>query len=104
MLRAILLSCLLALPVAAQSPLPSPEAVERVRASEVRVLGPQVLAQLGRCPLPAPAWFAFEVDRLAHSALALDIYCWLAQRLHRIPADKPQLISWSALYDQFGQG
>jgi Plasmid encoded RepA protein len=44
------------------------------------------------------------VAALAHSALALDIYCWLAQRLHRIPADKPQFISWTALYDQFGQG
>jgi hypothetical protein len=44
------------------------------------------------------------VAALAHSALALDIYCWLAQRLHRIPAEKPQFISWSALCDQFGQG
>src|SRR5918998_6195969 len=41
---------------------------------------------------------------LAHSAMALDIYCWLAQRLHRIPEGKPQFISWVALYDQFGQG
>jgi replication initiator protein len=44
------------------------------------------------------------VAALAHSALALDIYCWLAQRLHRIPEGKPQFISWVALYDQFGQG
>ena len=34
----------------------------------------------------------------------MDIYCWLAQRLHRIPEGKPQLVPWIALYDQFGQG
>jgi hypothetical protein len=44
------------------------------------------------------------IAALAHSALALDIYCWLAQRLHRIPEGKPQLVPWVALYDQFGQG
>jgi len=53
--------------------------------------------------------FAVPLDEraiaaLAHSALALDIYCWLAQRLHRIPMGKPQLVPWMALYDQFGQG
>ena len=53
--------------------------------------------------------FAVPLDEraiaaLAHSALALDIYCWLAQRLHRIPVGKPQLVPWMALYDQFGQG
>ena len=26
------------------------------------------------------------IAALAHSAMALDIYCWLAQRLHRVPA------------------
>lgn len=44
------------------------------------------------------------IAALAHSALALDIYCWLAQRLHRIPEGKPQFVPWIALYDQFGQG
>jgi Plasmid encoded RepA protein len=53
--------------------------------------------------------FAVPLDEralaaLAHSATALDIYCWLAQRLHRIPVAKPQLVPWSALYDQFGNG
>lgn len=41
---------------------------------------------------------------LAHNAMALDIYAWLAQRLHRIPTSKPQRISWAALKEQFGQG
>jgi hypothetical protein len=43
------------------------------------------------------------IAALSHSALALDIYCWLAQRLHRIPEGKPQLVPWTSLYDQFGQ-
>jgi len=39
---------------------------------------------------------------LAHSAVALDIYAWLAQRLHRIPHGKPQFITWAAIKGQFG--
>jgi hypothetical protein len=42
------------------------------------------------------------VAALAHSALDLDIYAWLAQRLHRIDPDKPQTITWQALKTQFG--
>ena len=41
---------------------------------------------------------------LSHSSMGLDIYAWLAQRLHRIPAGKPQFITWAAIKDQFGQG
>ena len=41
---------------------------------------------------------------LAHSSLCLDIYSWLAQRLHRIPKGKPQFTTWAATKDQFGQG
>jgi hypothetical protein len=53
--------------------------------------------------------FAVPLDEraiaaLAHSAMALDVYCWLAQRLHRIPEGKPQFVPWAALFDQFGQG
>ena len=44
------------------------------------------------------------VAALAHSALDLDIYAWLAQRLHRIPKGKPQTITWQALKSQFGVG
>jgi hypothetical protein len=44
------------------------------------------------------------VAALAKSATALDTYCWLAQRLHRIPAGSPQRVPWSALHDQFGEG
>jgi hypothetical protein len=41
---------------------------------------------------------------LASSSMALDAYAWLAQRLHRVPPGRPQLITWLALYEQFGQG
>ena len=34
--------------------------------------------------------------------IALDIYAWLAQRLHRVPREKPQFISWAAIKGQFG--
>jgi len=41
---------------------------------------------------------------LAHSSMALDLYCWLVQRLHRIPENRPQFMTWAAAKDQFGQG
>src|SRR4051812_47530335 len=44
------------------------------------------------------------VAALAHSALDLDVYTWLAQRLHRVPQGKPQTITWQALKSQFGAG
>ena len=43
------------------------------------------------------------IAALAHSAMALDVYCWLAQRLHRIPGGKPQFVPWAGLFEQFGQ-
>jgi hypothetical protein len=42
------------------------------------------------------------VAALAHSALDLDVYTWLAQRLHRISQGKPQTITWQSLKSQFG--
>jgi hypothetical protein len=45
-----------------------------------------------------------HIAALSHSALALDIYNWLTQRLHRIPVERPQTISWLSLHEQFGQG
>ncbi len=37
-------------------------------------------------------------------ALALDLYAWMAQRLHRISAGVPQAIPWAAVKEQFGPG
>jgi hypothetical protein len=44
------------------------------------------------------------VAALASSSMALDIYVWLAQRLHRVPTGKPQFVAWDSLHEQFGQG
>jgi hypothetical protein len=44
------------------------------------------------------------VARLSHSAMALDIYTWLAQRLHRVAPGRPALIPWVSLKEQFGHG
>jgi hypothetical protein len=39
---------------------------------------------------------------LSHSAMAMDIYAWLAQRLHRIHKRSSTLVSWKQLQLQFG--
>ena len=44
------------------------------------------------------------VAALAHSAVALDIYTWLAQRLHRIPPGQEDFAAWPNLHEQFGGG
>jgi len=43
-----------------------------------------------------------DLAALAHTAMGLDIYAWLAQRLHRIDPRKPAFIAWTALKEQFG--
>jgi len=42
------------------------------------------------------------IAALSHNAMALDVYAWLAQRLHRVEHGKPAFIPWTALQDQFG--
>jgi hypothetical protein len=44
------------------------------------------------------------IAALSHSAMALDVYAWLAQRLHRIDPRHAQHVSWEALHEQFGSG
>ncbi len=39
---------------------------------------------------------------LSGSAMGLDVYAWLAQRLHRVDPRKPALVPWKALQCQFG--
>jgi Plasmid encoded RepA protein len=41
---------------------------------------------------------------LRDSALELDLYAMLAERLHRISPAKPHFIPWDALYQQYGSG
>ena len=43
-----------------------------------------------------------HIAALSHSGMALDVYAWLAQRLHRVPVSKPALITWPILQAQFG--
>jgi hypothetical protein len=40
------------------------------------------------------------IRHLAGKSLALDVYCWLAYRLHML--ERPALISWEALHRAFG--
>ncbi len=44
---------------------------------------------------------ARAVRAIQDSALALDVYAWLAHRLHRL--NKPLLLPWKPLNEQFGQ-
>jgi hypothetical protein len=41
---------------------------------------------------------------LSQNAMALDVYAWLAERLHRVTPAKPALIPWTELQGQFGDG
>ena len=43
------------------------------------------------------------IGKLQHSALALDVYSWLAHRLCRVESNAGQVLSWAALKGQFGQ-
>ena len=43
-----------------------------------------------------------DLAALAHSAMGIDIYAWLAQRLHRVNPNRPAFISWAVLKMQFG--
>jgi len=54
---------------------------------------------MGQNALPLDAR---AIRALQQSAMALDVYTWLAHRLRRIPQNKPAAISWMALQSQFG--
>lgn len=54
---------------------------------------------MGQNALPLDAR---AIRALQTSAMALDVYTWLAHRLCRIPSNKPATISWGALQAQFG--
>jgi hypothetical protein len=43
------------------------------------------------------------IAQLQNSALALDVYSWLAHRLWRVQEPKGVMLSWRALKEQFGQ-
>src|SRR3954469_14431711 len=64
-------------------------------------LSEEYFQSLGQHAVPLDAR---AVAALASSSMALDVYVWLAQRLHRVPAGKPQFVDWNSLHEQFGQG
>jgi hypothetical protein len=67
--------------------------LERTKLSET------FFEQLRRHPVPIEEAAIRHINR--HS-MALDLYCWLAYRLHVLAAPTP--ISWRALHSQFGTG
>jgi Plasmid encoded RepA protein len=64
-------------------------------------LSDQYFQSLGRHAVPLDHR---AVAALSGSSMALDVYVWLAQRLHRVVPRKGQFITWAALHEQFGQG
>jgi Plasmid encoded RepA protein len=64
-------------------------------------LSPRYYASLTKHAVPLDER---AIGALANSPMALDVYAWLAQRLHRIEPRHPQFITWVSLHLQFGQG
>jgi hypothetical protein len=62
-------------------------------------LSPDYFESLARHAVPLDER---AIAALSHSAMALDLYSWLAQRLHRVEQGKPAFIPWTALRAQFG--
>jgi len=74
---------------------------QRVLWPTVVELSPRYFDSLARHAVPLDER---AIAALSNSPLALDVYAWLAQRLHRIPKGRPQRLTWKAVYDQFGFG
>ena len=55
--------------------------------------------ELKRHPVPLQE---SAIRALSNNSQALDVYCWLAYRLHSLRAPTP--VTWPALYAQFGAG
>jgi Plasmid encoded RepA protein len=66
---------------------------------ETAKLSEMFFEQLKRHPVPIEE---NAVKQIANNSMAIDIYCWLAYRLHSLPG--PQLVTWKALHAQFGRG
>lgn len=73
---------------------------QRVFWTSIIELDPRYYASLAEHAVPLPLE---AIAALSHNARALDIFQWLAQRLHRIKLGKQQRISWPALMHQFYQ-
>lgn len=62
-------------------------------------LGETFFNQLRRHAVPLDE---AAIRHIRNSSMALDVYCWLAYRLHSL--DAPKSITWAALAGQFGTG
>jgi hypothetical protein len=62
-------------------------------------LSPEYFDSLARHAVPL---HDLALMALSGSAMGLDVYAWLAQRLHRIEWGQPVLVPWHALQAQFG--
>jgi hypothetical protein len=67
--------------------------LERAKLSE------SFFEQLQRHPVPIEE---AAIQAINGHSMALDLYCWLAYRLHVLPGERP--VSWRALKAQFGTG
>lgn len=67
--------------------------VETARLSET------FFEQLKRHPIPLEE---AAIKAINNNSMALDLYCWLAYRLHVL--QRPTAITWKALHQQFGTG
>jgi hypothetical protein len=55
--------------------------------------------QLKKHPVPIEE---NAIAQIANNSMAIDVYCWLAYRLHSLSA--PKLVTWKSLHAQFGRG
>lgn len=66
---------------------------------ETATLSDMFFQQLKKHPVPIEE---NAVRQIANNSMALDLYCWLAYRLHALTEATP--IGWRALHQQFGRG
>lgn len=66
---------------------------------ETAKLSESFFEQLQRHPVPIEET---AIQAIANNSMAIDIYIWLAYRLHALGG--PTIISWRALHAQFGKG
>jgi hypothetical protein len=66
---------------------------------ETATLSEMFFQQLKKHPVPIEE---SAVRQIANNSMALDLYCWLAYRLHALAEPTP--IGWRALHQQFGRG
>jgi hypothetical protein len=66
---------------------------------ETATLSEMFFNQLKKHPVPIEET---AIRQIANNSMALDVYCWLAYRLHALAEPTP--IGWRALHQQFGRG